>query len=83
MLENENKQGDREHVIRGRYCKSYRIHLIWYGHVERMLFVFTRNAKITATPTAKIYGVRKKDQHRKGWVDDAEDYLNIMGKKNR
>jgi len=33
--------------------------------------------------TATIEGVRKRDQQRKGWRDEAEEYLNIMGKKNR
>jgi hypothetical protein len=81
MRENENKQGDKGHVIWGRYCKSYKIHRRRYGHVERMQFVFTKNAKKNAT--AAIEGVRKRDQKRKGWRDEVEEYLNIMGTENR
>jgi len=33
--------------------------------------------------TATIEGVRKRDQQRKGWIDEAEEYINIMGTKNR
>lgn len=33
--------------------------------------------------TATVEGVRKRDQQRKGWRDEAEEYLNIMGTKNR
>jgi len=33
--------------------------------------------------TATIEGVRKRDQGRKEWRDEAEECSNIMGTKNR
>jgi len=37
MLENKNKQRDKGHVTRGRYCEIYKSTLTeMYGHVERM-----------------------------------------------
>jgi hypothetical protein len=33
--------------------------------------------------TATIEGIRKRDQQHKGWRDETEEYLNIMGTKNR
>jgi hypothetical protein len=37
MLENKNKQGDKGHITRGRYCKIYKSPPTkMYGHIERM-----------------------------------------------
>jgi hypothetical protein len=37
MLENNNKQGDKGPITRGRCCEIYISHLTkMYGHVERM-----------------------------------------------
>jgi hypothetical protein len=33
--------------------------------------------------TATIEGVIKEDEQRKGWRDEAEEYINIMGTNNR
>jgi len=47
-----------------------------------MQFVFTKK-KSQQNTTATIEGVWKRDLQRKGWRDEAEEYLNVMGTKNR
>jgi len=44
MLENKNKQRDKGHVTRGRYCEIYKSPLTeMYGHVERMQNIECQN----------------------------------------
>jgi hypothetical protein len=44
MLENKNKQGDKGHITRGRYCEIYKsTPTRMYGHVERMQNIECQN----------------------------------------
>lgn len=77
-LEDKNKQGDKQHITRERYCKIYKI------PTTKILVIWSswKTAKLTNPGTNwNSYNGRKKWRPCKRWREKVEGELNTMGIK--